>query len=111
MSQSVAAESDPTGDVADYFALLGVPLAGELPIDLTGVEDWVQSLLTGIGVDLPAEEFGHETYAVLTGAALLAGGVAYGAYVRPRRRRPLRGVPGLDSVLAYWDDRNDAPPR
>ena len=111
MSQPVAAEADPTGDAADYFALLGVPLAGELPIDLTVVEDCVQSLLAGVGVELPAGEVGHETYAMLAGAALLAGGVAYGTYVRPRRRRLLRGVPGLDTVLAYWDDRDDALPR
>jgi hypothetical protein len=110
VSQSAATESDPTGDVADYFTLLGVPLAGELPIDLTEVEDWVESLLAEVGVGLPAEEFDSETYAVLTGAAFLAGWVAYGVYGRPRRR-PRRGAPGFDSVLAYWDERNDTPPR
>ena len=111
VSQPAAAESGLNGNLADNFALLGVPLAGELPIDLTGVEDWVQGLLTDVGVELPADGFDSETYAMLTGAALLGGWVAYGVYVRPRRRRLHRGAPGLDSVLAYWDDRNDAPPR
>jgi hypothetical protein len=110
-TQPVSAEPGTGGDSAVNFTFLGVPFAGELPIDLTTVADCVQSLLAGIDVDLPAEGWSYETYAVLTVTALLAGGIAYRAHARPRHRRSLGGAPGLDSVLAYWDDRNDTPPR
>lgn len=103
------------GDVVAFLADLpaGVPLAGTLPVDLAALEDGAAVFLdhlTDLGVDLPDGSERSAALASLAAAAVLAGGVAYAAFVNPPRRRAYGAAPGPDSVLARWEEKNDRRP-
>ena len=125
---NLASETGPTpapesdvqigdGDISEAdtgLALLpfhGVPLVGEWIADLAGIQTQCENLLTNLA-NLEASQSEDvattESGIWMAGLAILTGGVAYGACVRPVRRAVPGTVPGLDSTLIRWNEKYHA---
>ncbi len=86
-----------------------IPLAGLVPFHVADLDEVAEALLAkleDLGVTVANDWLTAEQWAWVTGAALVAGGVAYAARVHHDRRRAHPVPPGAESALARWEDRH-----
>jgi len=106
---SAPIETLPAEDTSiEVPAAVAVPVAGLVPIDLSGIGAAAGNFLgrlSALEVTWPAAMPGFEDYLWTAAAALLAAGAVHAS--RPGRRAdPPRAKTRLDPALAEWEDRH-----